>query len=204
MGRTSDAKERLMSAIMELIWTGSYGSTTIDQICERAGVKKGSFYYFFESKAALAVVAIEQGWQEFRGNYDRIFSPTVPPLQRLHDYCEFCYEEQVELKRKYGHVLGCPLCTLGAEVSTQEAILRAKVEDVMNQSRKYLETAVRDAAAAGLIRAADAPAKARCLYAYIEGLLTQSRIQNDVEVLREMERGVLDVLGVRQETGVAA
>ena len=39
MGRTSDAKERLMAAISELIWIGSYGSTTIDQICDKAGVK---------------------------------------------------------------------------------------------------------------------------------------------------------------------
>ena len=50
MGRVSDAKEKLMEAVMELIHTGSYGSTTIDHICEKAGVKKGSFYYFFDSK----------------------------------------------------------------------------------------------------------------------------------------------------------
>ena len=43
MGRVSDARERLMGAMTELIWTGSYGSTTIDQICDKAGVKKGSF-----------------------------------------------------------------------------------------------------------------------------------------------------------------
>ena len=40
MGRVSDAKVKLMDAVTELIWTGSYGSTTIDQICEKAGVKK--------------------------------------------------------------------------------------------------------------------------------------------------------------------
>ena len=28
-----------MEAMTELIWTGSYGSTTIDQICDKAGVK---------------------------------------------------------------------------------------------------------------------------------------------------------------------
>jgi len=27
MGRVSDAKEKLMEAVSELIWTGSYGST---------------------------------------------------------------------------------------------------------------------------------------------------------------------------------
>jgi len=50
MGRVSDAKQRLMDAVLDLIWSGSYGSTTIDDICEKAGVKKGSFYYFFDSK----------------------------------------------------------------------------------------------------------------------------------------------------------
>ncbi|MGH8161947.1 MAG: TetR/AcrR family transcriptional regulator [Gammaproteobacteria bacterium] len=30
----------------------------MDAICERAGVKKGSFHYFFESKAALAIAAL--------------------------------------------------------------------------------------------------------------------------------------------------
>ena len=38
MGRVSNAKETLMTAVLELIWQGSYGATTIDQICERANV----------------------------------------------------------------------------------------------------------------------------------------------------------------------
>ena len=43
MGRTSDANERLMSAALDLIWEESYGAVTIDDICKRADVKKGSF-----------------------------------------------------------------------------------------------------------------------------------------------------------------
>ena len=49
----------MINAISELIWVGSYGSTSVDDICEKAAVKKGSFYYFFESKADLAIAAIE-------------------------------------------------------------------------------------------------------------------------------------------------
>jgi len=119
MGRVSDAKQRLMEAVKELIWTGSYGSTTIDQICEKAKVKKGSFYYFFESKADLAETAIDDDWQQRRPDLDAIFSPTVPPLERLRKYCEFGYNLQSQIKAKYGCVLGCPLFSLGAEVSTQ-------------------------------------------------------------------------------------
>ena len=73
MGRVSNAKETLMSAVLELIWQGSYGATTIDQICERANVKKGSFYYFFDSKSDLAAAALEMSWQKRKPEMDSIF-----------------------------------------------------------------------------------------------------------------------------------
>src|SRR5216117_4127022 len=117
MGRVSDARERLMKAVSELIWTGSYGSTTIDQICEKAGVKKGSFYYFFDSKADLTAVAVQEVWKRMRPELDSLFSPTISPLDRLCRYCDFSYRFQAEIQKKHGCVLGCPLFSLGAEVS---------------------------------------------------------------------------------------
>lgn len=185
-----------MNAVSELIWTGSYGSTTIDQICDRAGVKKGSFYYFFDSKAALAAEAIQAEWEEYRAKLDSVFSPSRAALRRIHDYCELEYQEQLALKQQYGFALGCPLCTLGTEISTLESGLCRKVNEIMQQTRRYFETTIRDAHAEGAIHAPDPTAKARLVYAYIEGLLSQARIQNDVDVLREMERGILDILGV--------
>src|ERR1043166_6049660 len=100
MGRVSDAKERLMEAVRELIWTGSYGSTTIDDICEKAGVKKGSFYYFFDSKADLAATALDVEFQKNRVELDSIFSPRVPPVERIRNYCEFGYRWQADMKQR--------------------------------------------------------------------------------------------------------
>lgn len=199
MGRTSQAREKLMKAVLELIWTGSYGSTTIDLICERAGVRKGSFYHFFASKAALATEAIETDWQEYRPRLNDIFSPSLAPLERIRRYCAMEYEDQVALKALHGRALGCPLCTLGTEICGLEDGLRRKVNEVMDQYRRYFETTIRDAQAEGCLPAADAGAKARAVFAYIEGLLSQARIRNDVGVLREMERGILDLLGARSE-----
>ena len=204
MGRVSDAKERLMEAVVELIWTGSYGSTTIDQICEKAGVKKGSFYYFFDSKADLAVTALDAEWETRRPELDSLFSPTIAPLERLRKYCEYGYRFQAEIKAKCGCVLGCPLFTLGAEVSTQEDKLRKKIQAILDYKRKYLESAIRDAHAAGLIHAPDAAAKARMLFAYYEGLLTEARIQNSLEVLREAIPGTFELLGVKEPEPVPA
>jgi TetR/AcrR family transcriptional repressor of nem operon len=68
----------------------------------------------------------------------------------------------------------------------------------MEQKSKYIESAIRDAHAAGEIHAPDAGVKTRMLIAYYEGLLTQARIQNDVEVLREAANGMLTILGVKE------
>src|SRR5215471_10198431 len=98
MGRTSDARERLIEAIAELIWVGSYGSTSVDDICAKAGVKKGSFYHFFESKADLAIAAIDAEWQRRRGELDAIFSPIEPPLGRFERLAEYVHREQKEAR----------------------------------------------------------------------------------------------------------
>jgi TetR/AcrR family transcriptional repressor of nem operon len=203
MGRVSDAKQRLMDAVLNLIWSGSYGSTTIDDICEKAGVKKGSFYYFFDSKAELAAEAVEANWKDRRPELDSIFSATVPPLERLEKYCDFTYKIQHEIKSKYGRVLGCPQASLGSEICTQEDALQKKIQGIMDQKRRYIESAIRDAHAAGLIQAPDPAAKARMIFAYYEGLLTQARIQNDVEVLRETASGMFAMLGVKQKKAMA-
>ncbi len=193
-----------MDAVRELIWVGSYGSTTIDQICEKAGVKKGSFYYFFDSKADLAEAALDAEWERRRADLDSIFSPTVPPLERIKRYCEYGYRIQAEIQKKCGCVLGCPLFALGAEVSTQEDKLQKKIQGILNQKRKYLESAIRDAHAAGLIEAPDAVEKARVLFAYYQGLVTDARIENKLEVLQDAPRGTRYILGVKESQAVAA
>ena len=187
-----------MDSVLELIWTGSYGTTTIDQICEKAGVKKGSFYYFFESKAQLAAEAFDDSWEARRIELDGIFSAIVPPLDRLRKYCDFAYQVQTEIKVKYGRVLGCPQFSLGCEVCTQEDILQQKVQRMLDYKRKYIESAIRDAHASGAVDAPDPGAKAKMIMAYYEGLLTQARIQNDVEVLRDSFLGVYAILGVKE------
>lgn len=198
MGRTSDAKERLMKAVLELIWTASYGATTVDDICGKAGVRKGSFYHFFDSKSDLTVAALEADWQIRKPQLDSQFSPTLDPLQRLFNYCDAIYRRQQEQLGQCGHVLGCPFFSLGAEVCTQEERVRRKIQEILDDHRKYLESAIREAQVAGLIKASDPDLLSRMLFTYYEGVLTRARILNDIEVLKEMPRGTLELLAVTQ------
>lgn len=210
MGRTSDADERLMTAALELMWEESYGAVTIDDICKRADVKKGSFYYFFDSKSALAVAALEKLWREdWKPAMDARFSPSVDPLERIRTYLEAPYAKQSAVKSETGKVLGCVVCALGSEICTQEAEVSAKVRELVARKRKYLESAIRDAAAEGLIEPCDPAQKALAIGWLMEGAVSQARIMNDIEPLRNLVSMGLDLLHVKKPaapgtSGVAA
>jgi TetR/AcrR family transcriptional regulator, transcriptional repressor for nem operon len=200
MGRTSNSKERLLQVAFELIWEQSYGAVSVDNICARAKVKKGSFYYFFPSKSDLAVAAYEEHWQHKRPFYDQTFSPQVPPLDRLENYCRQIYENQKERKEKFGRVLGCPFASVGCELSTQDEKIRAKAQEMFDRFSLYIETTLRDAHREGLIEKCDFPTKSQAIYSFVLGMLLQAKVKNDPENLRELAPTIMQMIGA----GVAA
>lgn len=195
MGRTSDAHERLMNAALDLIWGESYGAVTIDDICQKAGVKKGSFYYFFKSKSELAVAALEMLWREdWKPKMDEWFSPSVDPLTRITNYLHGIYPRALEMFEKTGKVLGCPACSVGSEVSQQQAEVNAKAREIISRKRRYYESAIRDAMADGSIEPGDVTQKAQAFACLLEGAVAQARIMNDPGVLKTLPAAALDLL----------
>jgi TetR/AcrR family transcriptional repressor of nem operon len=198
MGRTSDADERLMTAAIDLIWEESYGAVSIDDICKRADVKKGSFYYFFKSKADLAVAAFEKLWlEDWKPRLDTCFSPSLDPVARLMNYLGTMHYNHNEHFKKYKKVLGCPACSVGSEVSSQEVDVSAKIREIIARKRRYYESAIRDAMAAGEIEPGDAAQKAVAFACLIEGAVSQARIMNDPEVLKTLPAAAADLLKVK-------
>jgi TetR/AcrR family transcriptional repressor of nem operon len=187
-----------MDAAMGLIWENSYSSTSVDAICEEAGAKKGSFYYFFESKSELAVQALEADWLGKKQWFDEIFSASVPPLDRIRGFFDHIYKAQVKRHGEGGAVLGCPYFTLGCEISTQDRAICEEVHKILQRHEKYFESAIREAHAQGLILAPDPKSKAKMLLSFFQGSVTNARIQNDPQVLREMTDGAMAMLGAAE------
>ncbi len=196
MGRVSDARKRLLEAAVDLIHTRSYTAVGVQEICARAGVQKGSFYHFFPSKRELSLAAIDELWRRIQ---ERVigpaFSPDLPPLARIERFFEQSAQVQRELMEQTGQVLGCPLGNLALELSTQEPILRERIETLFRAAERQiaatLEEAVRDGSAPGI----DPVAGARALFAYMEGVLLVAKTRNDPDYVAELGRNALGLIG---------
>jgi len=59
MTTVNQSKERILAAAKELFLARGYAATTVDAICEKAELTKGSFYYSFDSKEDLGLAVLD-------------------------------------------------------------------------------------------------------------------------------------------------
>ncbi|WP_198942580.1 TetR/AcrR family transcriptional regulator [Methyloprofundus sedimenti] len=128
MGRPpTDTKSKLLLTANDLVWQSSYGFVSVDDICKAAGIKKGSFYYYFSSKAELAVAAMEESYQSYESEVMSIFSSDLSPIERFENLADFVYEKQIQAYEKYGRVCGCPFASLGSEMAGNEELIQKRL-----------------------------------------------------------------------------
>ncbi|HVU19916.1 MAG TPA: TetR/AcrR family transcriptional regulator [Rhizomicrobium sp.] len=88
--RMAPARQKLLDAALAIIREKGYVATTVDDLCARAGVAKGSFFHHFAGKEALAVAAANY-WSETTGELFARAPYHAPrdPLQRVLGYIDF-------------------------------------------------------------------------------------------------------------------
>ena len=196
MGRTSDARERLIASAIYLIGARSYCAVSVDDLCAHAGVNKGSFYHFFPAKRALALVAIDVQWEQARRRlFDPAFAPDVPPLERITRL--FAQEAALQEAGQIdiGCVLGCPFGNLAVEMGTQDAAIRAKVDEVLAGFCAYVEDALREAQATEAMCGSDLAAMARAVIAYFEGVMLLAKAHNDAGLIERLGQEAIRLVG---------
>jgi TetR/AcrR family transcriptional repressor of nem operon len=196
MKDTRDTRTRLVEVAMDLVWPRSYGAVSVDAVCKAAGVLKGSFYHFFPTKADLMAAALEHYWLTNQPHFDRIFSPTSEPLEQIRKYFEYVRKRQIERRATAGRVLGCPYASIGCEISQQEPVIGAKIRELVGRYCAYFERSIRAANHAGTIQAADPQAKAKELFALLEGTLSLARIHDDPSLLYGLADRAVEILKI--------
>jgi TetR/AcrR family transcriptional regulator, transcriptional repressor for nem operon len=198
MGRTSDAREKLIETATELIWRDSYNSVSVDDICKKAGVKKGSFYHYFPSKIDLVNATMSHCMEYMKHQYDDMFSPTREPLERFDLMIDHVIENQKEIAAKYGHVCGCPFVTLGSELAAQDENMANTIGSILDKKTNYYKSALKDLQSEKRIDPeTDLDEKAKEIFAFIVGQLTIARIRDDIDFLESnLKKSLRNLIGL--------
>lgn len=196
MGRPSNARMRLIEAARNVIFAHSYEGVSVDELCAAASVAKSSFYHFFSSKQDLVLAAIESQWQWFEQTVlTPTFSHHLPPQERILLFFDLVLERQQAQKQASGHMYGCPAGNLTLEMSTQDELIRARVEQFFQAWLGYFEQMLAEAKEQGIVPATlDTAATAQALLAYFEGVMLLAKGRNDPSLLHSLRMGTLSLM----------
>ena len=164
------SRQKFIQAAIALVREQGYAATSVDDICTRAGIGKGSFFHHFKSKEELLLASIDH-WNAFTGEAFR----TAPdrqlpdPRDRVLGYVDL----RVEILDRPIAEFSCLLGTLVQEVYASHPVLLAASDGAMSA---HIDELVEDIAAARALYAPDAEWSAESLGYFIQAALQGSFI----------------------------
>jgi TetR/AcrR family transcriptional repressor of nem operon len=193
----SPTKRKLIDAAHALIWANSYGQVSVEDICNAAGVQKGSFYHFFPSKSELTAAALEDCWYRAKAELDGSFEVKRAPRAQLKEICRLVLDEQKKSLATHGVVCGCPYALVAAEVGSSNKYLQMRAEEMSALYCGYLERVLTNAACKKLIPRAGIARTAREMHIYIMGAMLEARLTNSLQAVgKDLERALLRLSGI--------
>jgi len=194
MNITLDTRSRILAAAKPRFHSRSYASVGIQEICEGAGIQKGSFYHFFPSKRDLVAAVIDEFADEWANGFvAEAFDPALPPMERIDYLIDAAYFWQKSIKQVHGRMLGCIFGNLTLEVSTQDDILRAKLLAIFTRAKTRFMDTLQQAVDAGAIAPLNIALTAEAMLAYLEGVILLAKAQNDPELLYRLGPAIKSV-----------
>ena len=146
MTNTSDTYQRIIESAQELMHASSYSDVGVAAICEKAKVKKGSFYHFFPSKQDLTLAVIDKNAAVLKENLiDQAFKSDLSPLERIQRFIDLTIDMQTKIHQQTGHVYGCPFGNLATEMSTQDEGIRLKLNQSFTSLYDLFSTTLQEA-----------------------------------------------------------
>ena len=189
-----ESKVRLIEASTNVIRAKGYAATTVDDICHRAGVTKGSFFHHFKSKDDLAVAAA----LHFGAMSDDFFAAATyrkldDPRDRLLGYLNF----RGELLRGELPDYTCLLGTLIQETYDTHPHIRAACDRGLSSHVAMLTRdlqAARDLYAPGATWSAESVAE--FIQAALQGGFIFAKAKQSPDAVRDVLEHLRRYLGV--------
>ncbi|MFF4501297.1 TetR/AcrR family transcriptional regulator [Streptomyces sp. NPDC001401] len=195
MGRTSDARQKILGAARSLIEGRGYSALGVAEICKAAGVPKGSFYYFFESKEALALTVVDEHWAAQQRDWARSLGGDAEPLQRLRQLFEVTEAGQRAAQLGCGTVSGCLFGNLTLELSNRTEAVRGRLQEIFDAQVDMVEAVITEARERGHVTVTDTREAAQAVVAQLEGQVMFAKLYNNTRRLTPLWDNCRALLG---------
>ncbi len=174
-------KEKLLEAAERLMLAKGYEAASVEEICQAAGVTKGSLFHYFGSKEDLGMAVLDRFVSSRFQAFQRApFHKMRDPLQRVYGYVDFA----MELSKHPQAMGGCLLGNFAQELSHTHPEIRARCAQHFLQWAEGLREDLKNAKATYRPKAPfDARSLAEHFIAVIEGSLILAKAQQDRKVV---------------------
>lgn len=197
MGRTSDARPRIISTSKRLFHERGYQAVGVSELCGASDVNKGSFYHFFPSKRHLLIEILSDSWDETGILKSWLQQPPISPGRDLRHYLRELFAFHYAEWEASGYVRGSILGNISAELGTaDEPKIAKEIKRLFDQERRALRVLLIAGRKTGEFNVEDINTNADGLLASIQGLLLLAKIRNDLSVLPASESLLMNVAGM--------
>lgn len=179
--REVDTRETLIREGHRALLASGYDGVGIGPILKAAGVPKGSFYHFFESKEAFALAVLEvhsERYQEARAEF--LEDRTIAPLQRIERYFEYLID--LLEREDFG---GCLFGNLTLSISARGTSFRQKLRTAFDDWQEDIRAVLVEAQQWNELANGVDPAEAAAfLIDAYEGAIVRCKSEQSVQPLR--------------------
>jgi TetR/AcrR family transcriptional regulator, transcriptional repressor for nem operon len=120
----TDTRSKLITTAMELFWRKGYGSTSMSDLLQAAGVNSGSLYHFFPGKQDLLLAVLDTYHHGIRAMLlEPAWRGVEDPIERIFALLARYRELIVETDCTYG----CPIGSLALEIHEPDPAVRERL-----------------------------------------------------------------------------
>ncbi len=167
----------MLDAAQELMLAKGFAATTIDEICTRAELTKGSFFHYFESKDRLGQVLLERFCCRTEEMHTSCCAQVSDPLKRVLNYIDGLIKVMGDpVMRK-----GCLLGMFAQELSQEQPKIRSVCAKGFDAWERRFGDDLAQAKQAYAPKASfDPHSVAQHLIAVMEGSLILAKVKRDM------------------------
>jgi len=169
-------RDHLIASGLETLHRQGFNGSAVQDITDAAGLPKGSFYNYFESKEALALEVIDRFGKEQGALGSVLSDESISPVERLRRY----FTSQAATLAALNYERGCLVGNFSTELADHSRPIRDRLASNFAAWSRPIEACIRDGQKAGEISKDTEPrALAEFLLNSYEGVMLRMRVEKN-------------------------